>query len=150
MTQLTLQLTSTGKTYIVDSSRPLEHGVYGSTFGGFLTGLANSTNGTVPFTTTSVANGGTVSLSSSVPVNVLRTTSDGTIAGAVINLPTVGPSGSGPLVDGQFVSLSTTGAITAVTGTIETGSVLPVVSALTAGQIVRLRYNLAATTWFHV
>lgn len=143
-------LNTSGKTYTIDGDHLTNGGVAHSKVGDLLRDVVNAANATVPFTTTSVANGGTVNLSATALVNVLRTTSDGTISGAVINLPTVGPSGSGALVDGQTVSFSTTGAITTVTGTVETGSVLPVVSTLAAGAVVKLRYNLAATTWFRV
>lgn len=141
---------STQRSIVLDTGRPLTGGVFHGNFGTLVTGLVNLANGQVPFTTATVANGGTVALTSTQVINILRPTSDGTIAGAIINLPTVGPTGSGALVDGQFVSLSTTGAITAVTGTINGAAVLPAVTTLTAGQVVKLRYNLAATTWFRV
>lgn len=144
------KLNTSGNTYTIDGNRLTNGGVAHSQVGNLFTDLVNAGNATIPFTTKAVANGGTVNLTSTVLINVLRTTSDGTISGAIINLPTVGPSGSGALVDGQTVAFSTTGAITTVTGTVETGSVLPVVSTLAAGQVVKLRYNLAATAWFRV
>jgi hypothetical protein len=95
-----------------------------------------------PVTPVSVANGATVTLSSAVSYNVLRTTSDGTIAGAVINLP------ANP-VDGQRCTFATTGAITTVTGTVSSAPV-PVVAATTAGGSYTFVYNAAAALWFRM
>jgi hypothetical protein len=93
-----------------------------------------------PVTPVSVANGGTVALSTSVSYNILRTTADGTIAGATLNLP------ASP-VDGQTVKLVVTGAITVVSGTVATATV-PAVTTLNAGTLTLLVYNTAAGKWF--
>ena len=92
------------------------------------------------FTPVSVANGGTVNLSNQVSWQVLRTTSDGTITGAVINLPTNVP-------DGFLFTVVSTGQITTVTGTVSTGS-NPAVSEFLAGQGYTFLWNAAANTWF--
>lgn len=150
---LTLTLTNAGKSYVLDLTR-LEGGVFASTPKAYLTAVNTQLNtlnpltvNVVPFAPAVVANGGTVALviqASSEGRQVLRPTGDTTIAGAVINLPTTG------LVDGAMLALSTTGTITTVTGTLQSGSVLPAVSTLVAGTVLKLRYNLAATTWFKV
>jgi len=92
-----------------------------------------------PVTPVTVAASATVNLSATQTYNILRPTSDATITGAVINLP------SAP-VDGQRCTVSTTAAITTVTGTISSAPI-PVLAAMTAGQTVTYVYNLAATVW---
>lgn len=104
-----------------------------------LTGLFETTVNLV----NPVANGATVNLSATQTYNVLRPTSDGTITGAIINLPTTS------LVDGQRCTVSTTGTITTITGTVSSAPI-PVLSTLTAGQSVSFVYNLGATTWFRI
>jgi len=112
---------------------------------GTLTGLSVSGSLTesglivTPVTPVTVAAAATVNLSATQTYNILRPTSDATITGAVINLP------SAP-VDGQRCTVSTTAAITTVTGTISSAP-LPVLATMTAGQTVTYVYNLAATTW---
>lgn len=93
-----------------------------------------------PITPVTVANGGTVGLSTTVAYNIVRTTADGTIAGATINMP------SSP-VDGQTVKLVVTGAVTTVSGTLATTTV-PAVTSLNAGTLTHLVWNDAASKWF--
>jgi hypothetical protein len=61
------------------------------------------------------------------------TPTDATIASAVINLPTTNNVGL-PLQDGQEVTFSTTGAITTVTGTVASSSVITSFSTITGGS----------------
>lgn len=96
-----------------------------------------------------VANAATVNLSNTVSYNILRPTSDSTIAGAVINLPTgtVDAEGNpGPLVDGQRCTVSSTAIITTVTGTISSAPI-PELVAMTAGGSVTYIYNAANSVW---
>lgn len=93
------------------------------------------------FTPVAVANGGTVNLDATQSLNVIRTTSDGTISGAVINLPVGVPNG--------FVCrFVTTGIVTTVTGTVSGATVLPVVSVTAAGVAVQLTWNSTLGLWF--
>lgn len=103
---------------------------------------ANTYDGYIasPFTPVSVANGDTVQLSSQRTLNVLRTTSDGTIAGAVINMP------ANP-VNGSCVQVMVSGAITTVTGTMATATV-PAISTLAAGTLTHFYYNSTTGMWF--
>jgi hypothetical protein len=93
-----------------------------------------------PVTPVTVANGATVALNAAVTTNVLRPTSDTTIAGAVINVPTTP-------VDGQILNIISTGAITTVTGTLATAT-LPLFTTITAGANHTFVYNTTATKWF--
>jgi hypothetical protein len=91
-------------------------------------------------TPVAVASGGTVALSNQVTWNVLRPTGDTTIAAAVVNLPTV-------VQDGFLCVVVSTGAVTAVTGTVATAT-LPAITAFSAGQSYSFLYNAAAGLWF--
>lgn len=142
MSLTNVTINSTGKTYPVDGNHLTNGGVYHSNVAGLLTDVASNVNGSLPFTTVALAASGTLNLTANVPTTVVRTTSDGTIASATINVP-ASPN------DGDTVALSVTGAVTAVSGTISTAA-LPAVSALSAGQVVKLRYNASASKWFHV
>lgn len=93
-----------------------------------------------PATPVVVANGATVALSATVSQNILRPTSDGTIAGAVLNFPT-------SPVNGQTCSVLTTGTITTVTGTLATATV-PTLSTITSGTQTLFIYNTTAAKWF--
>lgn len=93
---------------------------------------------TVPFT---VATGNTVTLNQSGSYVLIRTTADGTIAGAVINLP-LNPA------DGQVLRITSTGTITAVTGTVNSAIVVPPITTLVAGVAKQLTYNAASGIWF--
>ena len=110
---------------------------YGLKSTGTLTTLGLEIN---PVTPVCVANGGTVALSTSVAYNILRTTADGTIAGATINLP-------GSPVDGQIVKLVVTGAVTTVTGTLATETI-PSITTLNAGTLTHMVWNSSAAKWF--
>lgn len=93
---------------------------------------------TVPFT---VANGATVNLTQSGSYVLIRTTADGTIAGAIINLP-LNPA------DGQVLRITSTGTITAVTGTLNSVAVVPAVTTLVSGVAKQLTYSAASGIWF--
>jgi len=106
--------------------------------------LGNSFAGTLnfaSFTPVAVANAGTVNLDNVQSLNVIRTTSDGTIAGAVINLPT-------SVANGFVCRFVTTGIVTTVTGTVSGSTVIPAVSATAAGVARQLTYNSALGLWF--
>lgn len=146
----------TGKTYNVRGDRPLNGGVSGSNYTGLqtdivtqlneLNNLTNAANGVTPVVPVALANTNTKTVplsTAAVPFTLYRTTSDGTIAGAVLNFPTTG------LVDGSQVQFVTSGVVTAVTGTLSSAPI-PVLSATVAGKLNKFVYNLAATTWFAV
>ena len=153
----TLTVNYTGNTYTVAGDRPSNHGVFGSLFihtpsvsksliGDMVTQLNNVGVLNPTGTPVALANGNTktVPLSTSTqPYTLYRTTSDGTISGAVLNFPTTG------LVDGSTVSFVTTGAVTTLTGTVASSG-LPTLGATVAGQKYTFVYNLAATQWFLV
>lgn len=134
-----LSIPFNGVTYTLDTNRFVSGGVAHADPGAFLTALANTA--APAFVPVTVANGGTVNLVSTY--NVLRTTADGTIAGAVLNTP-VNPT------DGEQIMVSSTGAITTVTGTISGANVIPAVTSFTAGQAYNLSYNTVAGKWFRV
>jgi hypothetical protein len=117
-----------------------------STLGGSVFGYGERNE----FTPVAVANGGTVALSNTQKLTVIRTTSDGTIAGAVINLPTFTSSAGYAVAvpDGYTARFVTTGAVTTVTGTVSGSSVVPAVSTTSAGTPIQLTYNAATGLWF--
>lgn len=130
------------------SSNPavLSGGAFGAVVGapsgdGPVTIVGNALVYQVGFSPLTVANGNTVALVAGL--NVLDTTSHGTISGAVLNLPT-------GVADGTQVKVVSSGTITTVTGTISGGTVLPAVATLVAGVAVTLGYNAATGDWFHV
>ena len=102
------------------------------------------------FSPVAVANAGTVALSTTQKLNVFRTTSDGTISGAVINLPVFTRLDGNPSTppDGFTTRFVTTGAVTTVTGTVSGSTVVPAISSTTAGVAVQLTYNAATGLWF--
>jgi len=135
-----LNLTLNGVTYVVDAGRPLSGGVAGSKFGEFLQQIVAVLAPT--FTVVTVANTANVALVS--PLNVLQTTANGTIATANLNLPT-SPT------DGEVCKITTTGAITTVSGTAANSTiVVPAVTTLAAGGVVNLGFNAANNTWYRV
>lgn len=160
----TLKVTYTNSTYTVAGERPANHGVYAASFvkstgkasliGDMnlqLTALSplakagaiglNPTGTTVALANTNTK---TVPLSTAAqPYTLYRTTSDGTIAGAVLNFPTSG------LVDGSTVQFVVTGTVTTLTGTVSSAP-LPTVATLTPGKRYTFVYNLAATQWFEI
>lgn len=154
---VTLKVNSTGNTFTIASGdRPGNHNTTGGAFlknlgkpsliGDMVsqlnnTGVLNPTGTTVALANTNTK---TIPLSTSTqPYTLYRTTSDGTISGAVLNFPTTG------LVDGSTVSFVTTGIVTTVTGTLSSAPI-PVLAATVAGKKYTFVYNLAATTWFQV
>lgn len=108
--------------------------------------LGNSNSGTLlfaAFTPVTAANGGTVTLDSTQSLNVIRTTADGTIAGAIINLPANPPNGI-------VVRIVSTGTVTAVTGTLAGATVVPAITTLAAGVAKQIAYNSTLKLWFQV
>lgn len=134
---------------VVDTSRPLSGGIAHASLETLLASLVQYSAPT--FVTANVATTANVSL---VPgLNVIRTTSDGTIAAANVNLPLVSVNplsgaASSTLGDGTKVTISTTGTITSVAGTVAGARVVPAITTLVAGVPVQIAYNLASNTWF--
>lgn len=132
MAILTLNLN--GVTSIIDTARPLSGGVSHSDLGGFLTTLVSAVAPNVA--TVACADNATVNLVS--VFNTVRTTSDGTIANAVFNFPT-SPT------DGELCVFVTTGAVSNVTGTVNTR--IPNVVSTAAGTRIQSRYDALTSTW---
>lgn len=127
--------------FLVGSSATLN----GTTFiGSVLANISISVGSATAVTGHLFANNGAVTLiDNAVVATGASSGNDGTISGAVINLPT-------SPVDGQEVTFTSTGAITTVTGTVSSASVIDPITTMTAGQVVKLGYNALAAVWFRV
>lgn len=133
----TFTINLNGKSFVIETGRFLSGGVSHQAvyewFANVASGIAPNVN---PVT---VAANATVNLVS--VFNTLRPTSDGTIANAIINMPT-SPT------DGELVVFATTGAISNVAlGTASNAQiVVPAVNSMTAGQRLVYRYTANANT----
>lgn len=136
MSNQTLNLN--GKTFVIETGRPLQGGVSGSRLNEYLANLVSAVAPNV--TTVSVANAATVNLVSRF--NTLRPNgNDTTVAAATLNLPT-SPT------DGEVVTVVSTAAITTVSGTIANSSqTVPAVTSFTAGGKSERRFDKASGLW---